>query len=67
MRNIGENDQVIRVALASVLVILAIALQGYWWLLLLPAAVLYSTASARYCPLYGPFGINTDRPRHRHT
>lgn len=61
MKNIGEVDQVIRVALASVLVIVAIALQGYFWWLLAPAAVLYMTGSARYCPLYVPFRINTNR------
>lgn len=66
MKNIGEVDQVIRVALASVCLIVAIALQGYFWWLLVPAAVLYMTASARYCPLYGPFHINTNRRTQHH-
>ncbi len=66
MTNIGETDQVVRAGVASVLLILAVGLQGYAWWLMAPAAVLYVTASMRYCPLYVPFHINTHSATQEH-
>ena len=64
-KNVGEDDQVIRIATASTLLILALAAQGVWWWLLLPAGILFVTGFVRICPLYGVFGVDTIAGRRR--
>lgn len=64
-RNMGEDDQVLRIAAASALLILALAAQGVWWWLLVPAAVLFVTGFTRSCPLYRALGMDTLQGRRR--
>ncbi len=67
-KNIGESDQVLRLALGSALLVISLAAgEVWWWLLLLPVAVLYVTAFVQVCPLYVLLGIDTFRPHRQRT
>jgi len=60
-KNIGNTDRLIRLIVGVVLVVLA-AVIPFWWLLI-PAAIALATAAVRTCPLYLPFGINTNKEK----
>ncbi len=61
-KNLGNIDKAIRIAIASVVVILAIAkvITGMLAIvLLLVSAILLITSVVSFCPIYWPFGIST--------
>lgn len=61
-KNIGSTDYIIRLVIATVIVILYFRniITGTWALILgIAAFLLIVTASFRTCPLYLPFGITT--------
>ncbi len=57
--NVGKVDQVIRYILAIILIVVAVILEGHFYWLLIPAAVLGFTAAVSWCGLYKLFGMNT--------
>lgn len=65
-RNVGNTDRVIRILIAIILVALAatgviegaLAVAGY-----LIAVVMLFTAIVRFCPLYCPLKIDTDKKK----
>lgn len=59
--NVGTIDRTLRIAVGSLLVILAVTGQiGAWgWLGLVPMA----TGLLRWCPAYLPFGLSTCKTR----
>jgi hypothetical protein len=63
-RNMGNVDKVIRLVLALIGIIIALAkvVTGTWaTIVLIISAILIITSLLRYCPLYVPFGINTSK------
>ncbi|NJL05241.1 MAG: DUF2892 domain-containing protein [Chloroflexaceae bacterium] len=62
-KNMGMIDRVARAAVAVVVggLILTGTVQGIWAILLgLLAVIFIGTSVVSFCPLYKPFGINTD-------
>jgi hypothetical protein len=59
--NVGQIDRTLRIAVGSILVILAATGQvGAWgWLGVVPI----TTGLLRWCPAYLPFGLSTCKPR----
>ncbi|MBO8157056.1 MAG: DUF2892 domain-containing protein [Bacillaceae bacterium] len=60
-RNVGMADRVIRIILAIVLFSLFFILEGNLKYLGLIGIIPLFTAFIRFCPLYVPFRINTDK------
>jgi hypothetical protein len=61
-KNMGHADQIIRLVVAAVFVLLFAAkiITGAWGIVLLVLAVIFvATSLVRFCPLYLPFGIKT--------
>jgi len=58
-RNIGTTDRIIRTAVGSALIVLAVLnVIGWWgWLGIVPIL----SAVFRYTPVYGLLGISTDK------
>lgn len=56
-KNVGKIDQMVRYALALILIILGLTLSIYW--LFIPAFIMIFTALFSFCGLYRLFGINT--------
>jgi hypothetical protein len=57
--NIGNTDRMIRFVIGFVIVVLGVYFQSWWGLIgIIPLA----TAFLRFCPLYVPMGITTDKP-----
>lgn len=64
MNNIGDADRIVRYIIGIALIVVGIVLQlttGRFWWLSLVGSVSVITATIRTCPLYLPFGINTNR------
>jgi len=59
VKNIGETDQVVRLMLACILLILAVGLGDWFWVLVIPAGLLVATATTRRSLLYALFGWST--------
>lgn len=57
--NIGKSDRVIRILLGIVIVILGFYFKSWWGLV---GLVPLLTAAFRWCPLYLPFNLSTDKP-----
>ena len=55
-RNIGKVDQIIRVIIGIVIIILGICFKSWWGAIGLAVIII---AALGYCPLYEPFKINT--------
>jgi len=65
-KNMGTADKVIRTLIAVVIAILFIAkvITGTLAIILLIfAAIFLLTSFISFCPLYFPFGINTDKKK----
>lgn len=58
-KNVGTLDSYIRYGFGVVLIVLALVLGGWWYLLLIGAAVSIATGALGTCGLYSLFGINT--------
>ena len=61
-KNVGKADQIIRLLIAVVFVILNLVktVTGFWGaVLLVLAVILILTSLFSFCPLYLPFGIKT--------
>ena len=59
-KNVGTTDQLIRVAIALVLLVLGISvLSAYSVILFILAMILALTSLIQFCPLYKVLGINT--------
>ncbi|MBF0587199.1 DUF2892 domain-containing protein [Prosthecochloris sp. N3] len=56
-KNVGPLDRNIRYLFGAVMLIGGLIFQSWWGV---AGLVLIFTAVIRYCPLYVPFGINTD-------
>ena len=55
-QNIGDTDQLVRVALGSVVILLGMMLESWWGALgLIPLL----TGISSWCPAYALFGIST--------
>lgn len=69
-KNVGTIDQLVRIVMAVVLVVLSLTgiLSGILEILALVLAVVFVlTAFVRICPLYYPFGLDTwERKRNSH-
>lgn len=64
-RNVGKTDQVIRVVIAIVLLVLFTETDRSLtinWLLLGVVVIILGTATVGYCPLYQLLGLSTCRP-----
>ena len=65
-RNVGNIDKAIRILVAAVILILAFAkvITGALAIILLVLAVIFVlTSLISFCPLYLPFGINTNKKK----
>ncbi len=65
-KNMGTTDKVIRVLAAVIIAILYLTnvLTGTLGIvLLIVAVILVLTSLVAFCPLYLPFGINTDKKK----
>jgi hypothetical protein len=65
-KNMGTIDKVIRILIAIVFVALYFTnvVTGVWGIILLVlAAVFVATSLVSFCPLYLPFGFNTDKKK----
>ncbi|WP_026753415.1 DUF2892 domain-containing protein [Sediminibacter sp. Hel_I_10] len=63
-KNMGLPDRIIRVVIATIAPVLYVTnvITGVFAILLLAiSGVLLLTSLVRICPLYLPFGINTDK------
>jgi len=58
-KNVGKTDAYIRYGLGVVFLVLAVILQGWYWLLLVPAVLAIATGALGFCGLYSLFGIST--------
>lgn len=56
--NIGKTDRMIRIILGLLILALGAAFQALWGIL---GAIPLLTAILRWCPLYEPLKINTNR------
>lgn len=59
VKNMGGIDRVVRTVLAVGMIIAAILLGGWFWILGALGAIFLITAATSSCPLYMPFGIST--------
>jgi len=57
-KNVGTPDRIIRVVLGAGFVVLGF-LVSYWFMI--GAVIMFLTAAIGTCPLYIPFGINTNK------
>ncbi|HPQ62469.1 MAG TPA: DUF2892 domain-containing protein [Bacillota bacterium] len=57
-KNVGTPDRIIRVVLGAGFVVLGF-LVSYWFMI--GAVIMFLTAATGTCPLYIPFGINTNK------
>ncbi len=58
--NIGNADRIIRIIIGLAILAIGLILQSWWGLIgLIPLG----TALVRWCPLYVPFRISTDRKK----
>lgn len=57
--NIGKIDRFIRIILGFVIIVLGLVYQTWWGA---AGLLLLLTGAVRWCPLYIPFKINTDKP-----
>lgn len=56
--NIGNSDRIFRFIMGAVIIVMGILFNSWWGLVgLIPLG----TAFMRFCPLYVPFGISTDK------
>ena len=65
-KNMGNTDKMIRILIAGVVVLLAFTkvITGTLAVVLIVlAAVFVITSLVGFCPLYWPFGINTDKKK----
>ena len=63
-RNVGLPDRIIRIVLATIAPILYLAdiINGVVAMVLLSiSCILLITSFIRFCPLYAPFGLNTNK------
>ena len=56
--NIGNSDRIFRFFMGAVIIILGIVFNSWWGLV---GIVPLATAFFRFCPLYVPLGISTDK------
>lgn len=64
-KNMGTTDQIIRLSIAAVILILwfsQVITGTLGTVLLILAGVFALTSFVRFCPLYAPFGITTCKP-----
>jgi len=61
-RNIGKIDQIVRVIIGIVIIILGICFKSWWGVIGLVPLI---TAALGYCPLYKPLKINTHKINRR--
>ena len=62
-KNMGKVDKIIRLIIATLIIILFSSgvISGTFGLILLGLAIIFAlTSIISFCPLYLPFGINTD-------
>lgn len=58
--NIGNTDRVVRIILGLIILAVGLILHSWWGLI---GLVPLGTALVRWCPLYIPFKISTDRKK----
>ena len=58
-KNVSNIDSYIRYSMALILVVLAIVYAGWFWLLLIPAAIMVVTGYRQVCHIYSIFGMST--------
>lgn len=63
MKNVGNTDKIIRIVLALVLFSLYFILQGNLRFIALIGFIPLLTGLIGVCPLYIPFGINTNKTK----
>ena len=56
--NVGTTDRLLRLVAGLGIAIAGVIFESYWGLI---GVVLLATAIFRFCPLYWPFKINTDK------
>ncbi|HEY9033088.1 MAG TPA: DUF2892 domain-containing protein [Pseudomonadales bacterium] len=57
--NIGKTDRIVRIVAGLCMIAAGVYWQSWWGVIgLVPLA----TAGLRFCPLYLPLGISTDKP-----
>ena len=60
--NMGGTDRIVRIVIAIVAAIVAVKAGGALGIVLwIVAAIMLLTAVVRFCPLYLPFKINTNK------
>lgn len=62
--NVSQLDRIIRITLAIVLIVIRFAsdISGVWGIILLVVGVILAlTGFLRFCPLYLPFHIDTNK------
>ncbi len=65
-KNVGSIDKVVRILMALVVIVLYFTnvISGtVAILLLILSAILILTSLISFCPIYWPFGINTDKKK----
>ena len=63
-KNMGSIDRIIRIVLAVIFVVLYFSgiVSGVWGIILLVlAGIFILTSVIRWCPLYLPFGVKTNK------
>ncbi|MBN1647010.1 MAG: DUF2892 domain-containing protein [Spirochaetales bacterium] len=56
--NVGKSDRIFRIIIGLVIVAVGLLYQSWWGLIgLIPLA----TGMFRFCPMYVPFKLNTDK------
>lgn len=66
-KNMGSADRIIRLIIAAIVAILYFTntISGTFGIVLITiAAIMVLTSFVRFCPLYLPFGINTNKKKH---
>lgn len=58
--NIGPTDRIIRIVAGVVILIIGLVAKSWWGLIGLIPLV---TAAIKWCPLYVPFKISTDKKK----
>jgi hypothetical protein len=56
-QNVGMADRIVRIVLAVVFIVLALATSVWWWFI--PAVIALVTGIVGWCGLYTLFGWNT--------
>lgn len=56
--NVGTTDRLLRLVAGLGIAIAGVIFESYWGLI---GVVLLATAIFKFCPLYLPFKINTDK------